>query len=70
MVSAAYAVVGCNVDVRVEVKVLDKLAVVAGRVITHKAVKLSGYFKLVEYSAYNSALGSPNMVSKEVAEGD
>jgi hypothetical protein len=38
MASAAYAVVGCNVNVRVEVKVLNKLAVVASRVITHKVV--------------------------------
>ena len=70
MASAAYAVVGCNVDVRVEVEVLDELAVVTSRVITHKAVKLLGYFEFVEYSTYDSALGSPSIVSKEVAEGD
>jgi hypothetical protein len=68
--STAYAVVRCNVDVRVQVKALDKLSVVVSRVIAHKAVELSGYFILIEHSAYDSPLSSPSMISVEVAEGD
>jgi hypothetical protein len=70
MASTAYAVVCCDVNVRVQVKARDKLAVVTARVIAHKAVELSGYFVLVEHSTYDSPLGGPSIVSKKVAEGD
>jgi hypothetical protein len=70
MASTAYAVVRCNVNVRVQVKARDKLAVVTARVIAHKAVELSGYFVLIKHSAYDSPLGGPSIVSKKVAEGD
>jgi hypothetical protein len=70
MASTAYAVVRRDVDVRVQVKARDKLAVVTARVIAHKAVELSGYFVLVKHSTYDSPLGGPSIVSKKVAEGD
>jgi hypothetical protein len=68
--STAYAVVRCDVNVRVQVKAYDKLAVVTAYVIAYKAVELSGYFVLIKHSAYDSPLGGPSIVSKKVAEGD
>ena len=70
MAGTAYAVVRRDVDVRVQVKARNKLAVVAGRVIAHKAVELSGYFILIKDSAYDTPLGSPSMVSEKVAESN
>ena len=52
------------------VKPLNKLCVVATRVITHKTVDLAGYFVVIEDSAYNRCLGGPSIVSIEVSKSD
>jgi hypothetical protein len=70
MASTAYAVVCCDVDVRVQVEACNKLAVITARVIAHKAVELLGNFILIKHSAHDSPLSGPSMVSKKVAEGN
>jgi hypothetical protein len=59
----AYAAVSCNVNVQIEVKAVNKFAVVQGRVIAYKVVELVGYFVVIKDVAYNSSLRSASIVS-------
>ena len=70
MACTAYAVVGRDVNVRMKIEALDKLAIVARRVITHKAVEFRSDRISIECGAYDRALGSSSMVSVQVFEGD
>jgi hypothetical protein len=70
MASTAFAVIYHDVDFGVQVEALNKLSVVVCCIIAHKAVELLGCFILIEYSTCDSPLGSPSMVSVEVAEGN
>ena len=59
----AYAVIRGDVNVWVEVKALNKLAVVTRRVIAHKAVKFRGDIVAIDSVEYELRLGSSSMVS-------
>jgi hypothetical protein len=63
MARTAYAVIGGDINVWVEVEALDKLAVVTRRVIAHKAVKFRGDIVAIDSVEYDLRLGSSSMVS-------
>jgi hypothetical protein len=60
---AAYAVIWAKVNLEMEIQAVNKLAVVAGRVVAYVAVELVSNFVVIEDVTDNRRLGGSSMVS-------
>jgi hypothetical protein len=59
----AYAVIWAEVDMEMEIQAVNKLAVIAGRVVAYVAVELVSNFVVIEDVTDDRRLGGPSMVS-------